>query len=131
MSDKEKPSRKTTIHDFFIKIVESLNLSELPKYEKLNLLLSAILGVVALALALPPVLVLVNNIIISIGNVIIVIFGKTEHIQAPNTSVSLTIILPLVLVFIESILCLILCFFYKKLNSTPSNDPDASNDPND
>lgn len=122
MSDKEKRSKKTTIHDFFIKIVEALKIHDLPKYEKLNLLLSAILAVVALTLALPPVLVLVNNIVISIGNVIIIVFGETEHIQAPNTSVSLTIILPLALVFIESILCLILCFFYKKLNSTPTND---------
>ena len=122
MKNKENPSKKTSIHDFFIKIVETLNLSDLPKYERLNLLLSAILAVVALALALPPVLVLVNNIVISIGNVIIIVFGETEHIQTPTTSVSLTIILPLALVFIETILCLILCYFYKKLNGSSTNN---------
>lgn len=118
MSDKEKSPKKTTIHDFFIKIVGALNLRDLPKYERFNLLLSAIIAIVALALALPPVLALVNNIVISIGNIIIVALGMPEHIQTPNSSISLTVILPLLIVFIESIVCMVLCFLYKKINGT-------------
>lgn len=121
MRKKEKPSTKTTIHDFFIKIVDALNLRDMPRYEKLNLLLSVLLAAVALALSLPPVLALVNNIVISIGNIIIAALGKPEYIQESNSSVTLTVILPLLIVFIEIILCMVLCGFYKKINGTSTD----------
>lgn len=120
MSNKGNSPKKTTIHDFFIKIVGALNLQDLPKYERFNLLSSAIIAIVAIALALPPVLALVNNIIISIGNIIIIALKMPEHIQTPNTSTSLTVILPLFIVFIEGVVCRLLCFYYKK-NDTPED----------
>lgn len=119
----EKPPRKTTIYDFFIKIVEALKLQDLPKYAKFNLLSTAMVAVVALALAIPPVLVLVNNIVISIGSVFIAAAGRTEHIQVVSTSVILTLILPLCVVCFESIVCLILCYFYQKINDVPADKP--------
>lgn len=119
MSNKENSPKKTTIYDFFIKIAGALNLRDLPEYERFNVLLSAIIAIVALALALPPVLALVNNIVISIGNIFIIASGKPEHVQTPNTSIShFTIILPLLIVFIESLVCKILCVQYKKINGT-------------
>lgn len=122
MSDHEKPHPKASPHDFFIKIVGVLNLRELPEYERFNLTLSAVIAVVALALALPPILALVNNIVISIGNIIIIVSGNPEHVQSINNSISVTIILPLVIVVLESIVCLILCHFYKKMNKPPVED---------
>jgi len=122
MSDHEKPHQKASPHDFFIKIVGVLNLRELPEYERFNLTLSAVIAVVALALALPPILALVNNIVISIGNIIIIVSGNPEHVQSINNSISVTIILPLVIVVLESIVCLILCHFYKKMNKPPVED---------
>lgn len=119
MSDHDKPPKKFTIHDFFIKIVGGSNLRDLPKYERLNLILSAIIAVVALALALPPILAQVNNIVVSILNAVIIISGNPEHIQSTNNSISVTIILPLAFVSFETIICLVLCYFYRKRNNTP------------
>lgn len=116
MSNQVKPPKKSTIHDFFIKVVGALKLHELEKYERFNLISSAIIAVVAIALALPPVLALVNNIIISIGNIIIVVSGNHAHTQSPNDSVGVTIILPLFIVLGESIACKVLCHYYKKIN---------------
>lgn len=116
MSNQVKTPKKATIHDFFIKVVGVLKLHELEKYERFNLISSAIIAVVALALSLPPVLALVNNIIISIGNIIIVVSEKYDHTQSPNNSVGVTIILPLLIVLGESIVCKIMCCLYKKIN---------------
>lgn len=122
MSGNEKPHKKTTVYDFFIKLVNDLSLHELPKYQKFNLIITILLIAAVLALALPPALALINNIAISIGNVFIAIFGNPEQIQPTNNSISVTIVLPLIIVLVESIACAVLCYFYRKLNNTHSDE---------
>lgn len=116
MKGKENRPKKSTIFDFFIRIVDNINLSGLPSYEKLNLLLTVILVIVVLALAIPPALVMIDNIIISVGNVIIIALGKSERIQPIEASSPFSIEILLLIVAVESIACLILCQFYKNTN---------------
>lgn len=120
MGSNEKPSKKKDgIYDFFAQIAGTLGLGNMPNYQKFNVISSAIIAVVALALALPPVLAWVTNIIISIGNIIIIVTGHAEHIQAVSASAFVTVIIPLLLVVVESIICKIYCGFAAKINKTP------------
>lgn len=122
MSDGERPYKKTTIYDFLIKLINDLNIFELPKYQKFNIIISILLIGAVLLLSLPPALILLNNIITTIVNGVVIVFGYPEYIQPSNNSASINVKLPLVFVLIETIACLILCCFYRKMNSNSNKD---------
>lgn len=122
MRDTEKPRKKSTAYDFFAKIAGNLRLNELPKHERFNLVSSAIIAIVALALAIPPFLALVTNMIIAVGNIFIISSGKAEYAQEINTSIFGTIIIPLLIVVVESIICKIYCFVVAKMNKPHDGD---------
>ena len=122
MSDSEKPRKKNTIYDFFVKIADNLNLRELPKHERFNLVSSAIIALVALALAIPPLLALITNMVAVIGNIFIILAGNAKDAQEINTSVFATIIAPLLIVVVESIICKIYCIAAAKTNKPPDSE---------
>ena len=127
MGSNGRPGKKGGMYDFFAQIAGKLGLGNLPTYQKFNVISGAIIAVVALALALPPVLVWVINIIIAIGNIIIIVSGHAEYVQEFIASTSTTVIIPLLIVAVELVICKIYCGFAAKTNNPP--DGGESNPP--
>lgn len=120
---KRRAKNKNGMYEFFVQLIEKLNLDKLPNYQKFNVISTAITAVLTLALALPPVLAWVTNIIVAIGNVVIIIVTKqSELVQPINASTFTTVIVPLLFIVVELIICTIYCYFASKINNPPDGD---------
>lgn len=122
MGSNGRPGKKGGMYEFFVRIVETLDLGSMPSYRRFNVISTAIIAVVALALAIPPVLAMVTNIITSIGNIFLIAHGHAEDVQPVNASATFTVVIPLLLVVAESIICKIYCVVAAKRNKPPDGD---------
>ena len=120
--DKEKKSIRTIL----ITLMKELDLKSLPPYKRFNITCSAFLVVLIFILTLQPTLTLLNNLLITIGNVFITIFSNRDTIQRNDNSDLLSLFLCIIFLIIEMIVCRIYCYHALKLqNSNKRGKSDA------
>ena len=114
MSQKNSnTTKKKGIHETFNRIVNAVK--ELPNYYRYNIYSLIVIATVAVVLALPPILSLINNILITVGNVFIAIFTEREMVPHSSSSLS-TFIFAIVSVLAECVFCKIFCGIAIKIN---------------
>lgn len=100
-------------------IITSLKSGDIPPYSRFNLYFTLVSGVIVLGLSVQPVLALVENIIISLGNVFIALFTEREISPRTDDSALLSLIACLAFLLLEMIACRVYCYFAQKINSKP------------
>ena len=96
-------NQKKGIFDVFISILG--NFKDFPIHYKFNIISGIIIAATAIVLAIPPVLSLVDNIVISIGNIFIAIFSERDFLPLNNSSTFISAVIAFAILFLEMQIC--------------------------
>lgn len=99
------------------KISTALHIEDLPSYSRFNLLSTVVVSAIVIALSVQPVLALVESLLISLGNIFILLFTTREVTPRNDNSSVLTLLVCFLVILIETIACKIYCFFAQKINN--------------
>lgn len=123
-SQKKEKKEKTTTLDLLNSLSKKFNLSSLPPYKIFNLLLTFMGLILIISLNIQPVFVLVNEIIITIGKVIIILCkGNPDLLERNLERNSISAYLSIGFLLAETIGCVIYCHFARKREEKKSNNP--------
>lgn len=112
---------KRGMFDVLAELQDGIDFSKLPPFTKYNLAMTIIIAVVTLALAIPPILSWVSEIIVNIGNIFISLYS-TREILPSNTSVSwISTAICAIILATETVICLVFSYKATKLNATDSD----------
>ncbi len=114
-------AKKKTILDLIDSIFLKLNLNPLAPYQSLNLLLTFLGAAIIFILNVKHILVVFNNLFINIANfVIILVKDNPTLLEKATDGDSLSKTLCILILFAETIICLIYCHFAKEKESSNS-----------
>lgn len=117
---KQKPSRSPGKFDVFIKILTGMKPEDLHPYQKFNVVMTMITALTILVLIVPPVLSLVNSILVSVLNFIVAILKQPLLTVPAGASVSeWTYLACIAILVVEFIVCHLFCLRAAKENSEP------------
>lgn len=112
---------KRGMFDVLSEPLSRIDFNKLPSFAKYNIAMTVIIAVVTIAFAIPPFLSLVNEIIVTIGNIFISIFS-TREILSRDSSVSWkTFLICAIILAIETLLCHLFSYSATKLNAKNSD----------
>lgn len=110
MGKKTNDNFYTTI----LAIIKKIDFNSMSNASKMNLLCSLITAIVIVALSITPVLSLVENIIISVGNICVNLFTDKSINPVQSTSRNSDLVAMLFVLFAEMSVCKIYCANAKK-----------------